>query len=38
MPIKVIVENPPTKAQADLRIKKLSKYLEKVWITLANTR
>ena len=38
MPIKVIIENPPTKEQSDLRIKKLSEYLEKVWISLSNIR
>ena len=30
-PIKVTVINPPTKEQADKRIKELSAYLEKIW-------
>jgi len=29
--IKVIVTNPPTKKQADKRIKELAKYLERIW-------
>jgi len=29
--IKVVVINPPTKEQADKRIKELAKYLEKIW-------
>jgi len=30
--IKVIIENPPTKEQADARIKKLAAYLERFGI------
>ena len=29
--IKIIVVNPPTKEQADERIKKLSEYLGQIW-------
>jgi len=31
-PIKVIIVNPPTKEQAEKRIKELASFLEKVWI------
>jgi hypothetical protein len=31
-PIKVIIINPPTKEQADKRIKELVAYLESVWL------
>ena len=36
--ITTIITNPPTKDQADERIKKLSKHLEEVWNNLQNTR
>jgi len=35
--IKVIVINPPTKEQADTRIKELASFLEKIWKNLQDT-
>lgn len=36
--IQVITTNPPTKEQAEERIKKLSEYLEKIWGNFPNIR
>ena len=35
--IKIISVNPPTKEQADKRIKELTAYLEKIWLKPKNT-
>jgi len=29
--IEIVIDNPPTKEEADKRIKELAKYLEKIW-------
>ena len=34
--VKVIIVNPPTKEQADKRIKELASYLEQIWKNLRN--
>jgi len=37
-PIKLVILNPPTKEQAEKRIKKLSEYLSKIWNQASSTR
>jgi len=36
--IKVVIINPPTKEQAEKRIKKLSDYLGKIWTNPQNAK
>jgi len=36
--IKVVITNPPTKEQAEERIKKLSAYLGQIWYKPQNIR
>ena len=38
IPIKVLIKNPPTKEQAEERIKKLSEYLGQIWNKPSNIK